>query len=89
MGGGVAASCGPGHFGRGGVPGVAGGEVGVPAVLLILTGVAVFFEELPLPGASGALLFTIALATGAMTGALAGSAALALPGLVVSCLTRS
>ena len=51
------------------------------AVLLILTGVAVFFEELPLPGASGALLFTIALATGAMTGALAGSAALALPGV--------
>ncbi|MGO9898999.1 MAG: sensor histidine kinase [Solirubrobacteraceae bacterium] len=49
--------------------------------LLFSTGLAVFLEELPLPGASGAVLFTAGLAGGAITSALAGSAALAVPGV--------
>jgi signal transduction histidine kinase len=49
--------------------------------LLIATGLAVFLEELPLPGASGAVLFAAGLAGGEITSALAGSAALAVPGV--------
>jgi signal transduction histidine kinase len=45
--------------------------------LLLATGVAVFLEQLPLPDSGGALLFTAALAAGAMTSALAGAAGLA------------
>jgi signal transduction histidine kinase len=48
--------------------------------LLLATGVAVFLEQLPLPGTDGPVLFTVALAGGAMTSALAGSAALVVAG---------
>jgi signal transduction histidine kinase len=47
------------------------------ARLLLAIAVAVFLEQLPLPDSGGALLFTAALAGGAMTSALAGAAGLA------------
>jgi signal transduction histidine kinase len=49
----------------------------VAGLLLLAAGVAVFLEQLPLPDSGGALLFTAALAGGALTSALAGTAALA------------
>jgi signal transduction histidine kinase len=52
----------------------------IAGLLLLATGVAVFLEQLPLPDSGGALLFTAALAGGAMTSALAGGAALAAAG---------
>jgi hypothetical protein len=52
----------------------------IAGTLLAATGVAVFLEQLPLPDSGGAVLFTAALAGGAMTSALAGTAALAATG---------
>ena len=46
-------------------------------VLLMATGLAVFLQELPLPGSAGAVLFTAGLVGGSMTGVLAGAAAVA------------
>jgi hypothetical protein len=52
----------------------------IAGMLLLATGIAVSLEQLPLPDSGGALLFTAALAGGAMTSALAGAAALAAAG---------
>jgi signal transduction histidine kinase len=52
----------------------------IAGLLLSATGAAVFLEQLPLPDSGGALLFTAALAGGAMTSALAGAAGLAATG---------
>jgi len=46
-------------------------------VLLMAIGLAVFLQELPLPGSAGAVLFTAGLVGGSMTGVLAGAAAVA------------
>ncbi len=48
----------------------------LPGVMLAATGPALFLAMLPLPGDGGALLFTLALAGGTLTPAVAGTAAL-------------
>jgi signal transduction histidine kinase len=67
---GLAAACAGAHLARQRSARIAG-------TLLLVTGVAVFLEQLPLPQSGGALLFTAALVGGATTSALAGAAALA------------
>ena len=54
---------------------------GLAGTLLVATGLAVFLQQLPMPGDGGPLPFTAGLVGGAMTGTLAGSAALSVPGV--------